>query len=191
MGCVSLYDLKHHILNRRCLHNDALPASTTASKSLSSPLGISQFPIKTPAGTAAASGVSASSSSLQINQQQSSMSSILNRIGRTNKTATPNSKSTPAGAQNPSPKSTPIHVSPEKSKDSFELEEGANLFKNAFFTIDLDAEPLWTPFLPDERVLDYRVLFALTNCVESDPPICVFNSDGKNNYLLGKLFDFK
>lgn len=119
------------------------------------------------------------------------MSSILNRIGRTNKTATPNSKSTSAGAQNPSPKSTPIHVSPEKSKNHSEFEDGANLFKNAFFTIDLDAEPLWTQFLPDERVLDYRVLFALTNCVESDPPICVFNSDGKNDDFYRKKLDFK
>jgi hypothetical protein len=58
------------------------------------------------------------------------------------------------------------------------------LYKNAYFALDLEAEPLWTPFLPSESVLDYRILFALTNCTESDPPICVFNAD---NLLFDQL----
>lgn len=51
------------------------------------------------------------------------------------------------------------------------------LYKYAFYTLDLDAEPLWTAFLPSEHLCDYRVLFALTNCAESDPPLCVFDFD--------------
>lgn len=158
MSCVSLYDLKHHILNRRCLNNDALPSSTNSSKSLSSPLATSSLPTKS-----------------QV--QQSSMSSILNRISRSK--ATPNLKSTTV-QPNISIKSTPI-AEALKSPDTI---ENPKLFKNAFYTIDFEAEPLWTPFLPSERVLDYHILFALTNCNESDPPICVYNSDGKNTFLL-------
>jgi hypothetical protein len=53
----------------------------------------------------------------------------------------------------------------------------SELYKFAFYSLDLDAEPLWSPYLPDESMCDYKILFALTNCTESDPPVCVFNSD--------------
>ena len=51
------------------------------------------------------------------------------------------------------------------------------LFKYAFYKLDMDAEPLWNSFLPSESSCDYRILFALTNFIESDPAICVYNSD--------------
>jgi hypothetical protein len=44
--------------------------------------------------------------------------------------------------------------------------------------MDWNAEPLnWAHFLPNDQVCDHRILFALTNCTESDLPICVYNSD--------------
>ena len=51
------------------------------------------------------------------------------------------------------------------------------LFKYSCYKLDIDAEPLWQLFLPSEEICDYRILFTLTNFLESDPPICVYNSD--------------
>ncbi len=42
----------------------------------------------------------------------------------------------------------------------------------------MNSEPLWLPYLPSEKaVCDYRIRFALNNCIESDPPISVYSSD--------------
>jgi hypothetical protein len=41
------------------------------------------------------------------------------------------------------------------------------LYKYSYFKLDLNSEPLWMQdYLPNEKVCDYRVLFALTSCSE-------------------------
>ena len=160
MGYVSLYDLKYHILNRRCLDNDTVPASINSSKSLSSPLS--------PVPAARQQQAAATTKS----------ASLLNRIGgglakATGGNNTPSSQKTAQQQFSGSSfKSTSQDLNLNSSFDC------KKLYKSAFYAIDLNAEPLWTPFMPSERILDYHILFALINCVESDPPICVYNSDG-------------
>lgn len=37
--------------------------------------------------------------------------------------------------------------------------------------------PHWSKYLPSEHICDYKILFALINCAQCDPSICVFNSN--------------
>ena len=113
MGYVSLYDLKHTVLTRRCMNNDSFANLNFATAS--------------------------------------SAKSTVERKGT---------------IQQPVNSSSPLNSLNE-----------SELFKYAYFSLDLDAEPLWVPYLPSDSICDYKILFALTNCVESDPPICVFNAD--------------
>ena len=66
----------------------------------------------------------------------------------------------------------------DEEKTEIETTKIEPLYKYSFFKLDLDADPMsWSNFLPNEKLCDYRLLFALTNCTESDLPICVYNSD--------------
>ena len=140
MGCVSLYDLKHHILTRRCLNNDET------------------FYIKPKVSPTPVQAQEPNLSKSKSNANKGSNKS-LNKLGNGSNNQT---KVNSSSFNDLSQQSTPIH---------------RELYKYAFYTLDLDAEPLWAPYLPSEKACDYRVLFALTNCLESDPPICVYNSD--------------
>lgn len=82
---------------------------------------------------------------------------------------------TSGGAKQPTVK--PIELSTEAAPAATNVDSDVKLHKNAHYKIDLDTEPLWTPFMPDDASCDYRILFALIGCTESDPPICVYNSD--------------
>jgi hypothetical protein len=114
MGYVSLYDLKHVILTRKCMNNDSFANLNFASIS----------------------------KSVEV------------------------SKSPPPSLMLPSPRSSIV-----------EQQNETELYKMAYYTIDLDSEPLWAPYLPRDASCGYKILFALTDCVESDPPVCVFNAD--------------
>ena len=63
-------------------------------------------------------------------------------------------------------------VTAEKN-DLFKCEIEPNDF--SLLEMDLKIEPSWSKYIP--KTIDIRVMFALINCVESDPKICVYDSD--------------
>jgi hypothetical protein len=137
MGCISLYDLKHHILTRRCLNKDTNLINKTKISTQSQPYVAPVLPVSK---------------------------------------STPNKSKT----KNSKPTETPLPAPPTSLTSNPLLPRETNndeLFKYSFYTLDQDAEPLWAAYLPSDSVCDFRILFALTNCTESDPPMCVYNSD--------------
>jgi hypothetical protein len=109
MGCVSLYDLRHHILVRRPLNYNK------------------NFK----------------------NYQQTNT---------TTATAT-----------------TTIKIKKEQTSPSFAK---SFLSEYSFFELNTKNDPLWSSkYLPSSESCDYRVLFALIDCTESDPPISVYDAD--------------
>ena len=114
MGCVSLYDLKHHILTRRCLNKDT---------NLTNKIKIATSTVSSDAHT----GEKATS-------QKASTPSKSKSKGGTKTTDSASSLAPP--------------LAPAAARDMNEEE----LFKYSFYTLDLDAEPLWAPYLPSDEV---------------------------------------
>ena len=161
MGCISLYDLKHHILARRCLNNEVNL--------------VNKVNIATPASVITFSDTSASqaSGSTKSTPSKSKAKAASNPTGiGNNKSASKNNTASNGGKLG---ESAIQQTSAKTNRQTRDTQE--ELFKYAFYTLDLDSEPLWARYMPSDKVCDYRILFALTNCTESDPPICVYNSD--------------
>jgi hypothetical protein len=147
MGYLSLYDLKHLILTRHCMNNDSFSNINYPSFTVPNNISKAVHTLNSGGGNGTTTKRSIFRKKLQINNAEKS------------------------------------GVSPSNNNTLNELinsnkhEPETELFKYAYFNLDMEVEPLWSQFLPSESSLDYRILFALTNCSESDPPICVFNSD--------------
>lgn len=47
--------------------------------------------------------------------------------------------------------------------------------KFSLYELDLKIEPSWSKYIPN--IIDSRVIFCLVDCVQSDPPIRIYNSD--------------
>lgn len=60
-----------------------------------------------------------------------------------------------------------------ENDSSFKCEIESN--NVSLFELDLKIEPSWSKYIP--KNVDFKVMFGLINCVESDPKICVYDSD--------------
>lgn len=103
------------------------------------------------------------------------MRSFFNKFNQpANNLVTKNKKTNQVTSQ----QSSPCSKSTLSEQIDLNSDNNEPLYKYSYFKLDLDAEPLWMKsYLPSETACDYRILFALTNCAESDPPICVYDSD--------------
>ncbi|RNA16340.1 Zinc finger FYVE domain-containing 26 [Brachionus plicatilis] len=68
-----------------------------------------------------------------------------------------------------------VSTDTDNSSNNTKAEQHKKPYQYSLFELDLKMEPLWSRYIPD--TLDHRIMFALINCVQSDPPICVYDSD--------------